>query len=778
MIPQAPWFFLAALAAAIPVILHMISRQRAKHLPFSTLRFLRVSVEKTRRRRRIQDLLLMLLRAAALILIAIGLSDTKITRLSSLLSRGAPAAVGIVLDNSASMGAIDNGRPRFATAKGAVDQVFNELGPDDPVALFLTAGKAFPKQGQLDASRDAVLQILQQSAVRYEAADVGDLFARIDEARHDLAGSNAANKVVYVIGDLQKHSRSEAAKAAQRATAGSDAAAEERDERARKIPIVVVDCARGPKPDAAIQSLKVKTTLPAAGVEMLATVEVFNAADVSQQRLVELYLDDGQKAADTSPMLNLPANGRVEHTFKPFTFATGGPHRCEARLVGEDGSSLDDRRFFAMQVYQDVPVAVVIPRRQKPESLEDGFYVKQALDSGGRAIRTDVLTPKDLDRELSDYRVIYCVNLRVAPQGGGAETPAGSPNAEDEVLKPDAAERLRKYVEGGGHLVWFCGENVVPDDYNAMDQSGKPPLLPAPLGPRRRAAAASGRDSWRIGYLDETYPATAQLVKPNPVYQSVLVYEHVQVKADRAPDAVVLARLDDNEPLLLHRTFPTRGSTTLFGTAARVDHPSGWTNLPVKGVFAPLLLRLTYDLSGTDQTVRSQPAGLPLVVPFVKEAKPFAVAVKSPGRDAFDEEVNTQSEEGQPGQVFRYTETGTIGFYAIRPRAGSRAEQQELVFAVNAHPSEAEPTKAEPKEFEDRFGASSVLLADDPEDLSNTFHLLHNKSNLWDYFLWAVLTVLVFETFVSNWLSPKPADDQLQGVPPAARRPAGKGHAA
>ncbi len=55
MIPLAPWFLLATLAAVIPVILHLINRQRAKDLPFSTLRFLRISVQKTRRRKRIHD---------------------------------------------------------------------------------------------------------------------------------------------------------------------------------------------------------------------------------------------------------------------------------------------------------------------------------------------------------------------------------------------------------------------------------------------------------------------------------------------------------------------------------------------------------------------------------------------------------------------------------------------------------------------------------------------------------------------------------------------------
>ena len=53
----APLFLLAALAAAIPVVLHMVQRRKAKDLPFPTLRFLRRSAEKTRRRKRIHDAL-------------------------------------------------------------------------------------------------------------------------------------------------------------------------------------------------------------------------------------------------------------------------------------------------------------------------------------------------------------------------------------------------------------------------------------------------------------------------------------------------------------------------------------------------------------------------------------------------------------------------------------------------------------------------------------------------------------------------------------------------
>ena len=66
----APLFLLAAPPPRFPIALHLMSRRRAKDLPFPTLRFLKRSAEKTRRRRRIHDVLLMALRAAALLLVA------------------------------------------------------------------------------------------------------------------------------------------------------------------------------------------------------------------------------------------------------------------------------------------------------------------------------------------------------------------------------------------------------------------------------------------------------------------------------------------------------------------------------------------------------------------------------------------------------------------------------------------------------------------------------------------------------------------------------------
>ncbi|MFH1919735.1 MAG: hypothetical protein ABIP48_07630, partial [Planctomycetota bacterium] len=58
------------------------------------------------------------------------------------------------------------------------------------------------------------------------------------------------------------------------------------------------------------------------------------------------------------------------------------------------------------------------------------------------------------------------------------------------------------------------------------------------------------------------------------------------------------------------------------------------------------------------------------------------------------------------------------------------------------------------------------------------FAWLREGTSLWELFLSAVLLALVFETFLSNQLSPKQDDDELKHVAPGMRRLAKKGQSA
>ena len=58
----SPWMLIGLAALALPIIIHLLQRQRVVQIPFSTLRFLKLVQSKTARRSRVENLLLLLLR--------------------------------------------------------------------------------------------------------------------------------------------------------------------------------------------------------------------------------------------------------------------------------------------------------------------------------------------------------------------------------------------------------------------------------------------------------------------------------------------------------------------------------------------------------------------------------------------------------------------------------------------------------------------------------------------------------------------------------------------
>ncbi len=719
----APLFLLAVFAAAIPVVLHLVNRRRAKKAPFPTLRFLKLSMQKTRRRKRIQDLLLMVLRVAVLLLVAVGLARPAMTNLGALWG-GARTAVVIILDNSASMGMIDRNRVRLETAVAAAAQILDQLTDGDQAALLPTCGPPPPGAGRLDRTQQSVRQILRQCRVSYERAN---LRLKLRQARQMLAGSDAPNKQIYILTDMQQASWNEGRglgtsvpsaegneRLAAAGTAASDVGADVPSAAKQQIPVIIVDCDRDPKPDAAVERVDLETAVPMVGLPAKAVVTVLNASSVAQQRLVELTIDGVKQAS--SPQLNIPPGGRVKHGFT-FSLQRAGLHRGQLSLVGEDGSRYDDRRFFAIDLGRSIPVAVVEARRHEIPHLDDAYYLEQALalgPAGAGGFNVSTLPVGDLTGEpLEKYKVLYCVNL--------------------PALDAETAERLGAYVAGGGNLVWICGDNVETGAYNRMNQLSGGRLLPAPLVDVRTIGRQEGRDSWHVGFLDEKHPALKNLFEPASLYKSVLVYRHVRMEVEKG-HARVLARLDDGEPLLVERSVGD-GRTLMLGAGAVVS----WSNLPLRPIFMPLVVRLTVHLSEIARVRTNLLAGQPLEYRFFGETEPLEVELVPPNGETL--RLKTSGE-------FRYTNTHDIGIYVLRiPGAASPTQ---LVYSVNFDPAEAEPAKIERPKLEELLDGAPLIVANDPDDLSETFVLLREGKSLWGPFLLAVLIALVFETFLSN----------------------------
>ena len=740
-------FLACGLAAAIPVFIHMIHRQNLRELPFPTLRFIRLSEQKTRNKRRIQDLLLLLLRMAVLLLIAIGLANPTIRNLSNLWG-GAQTSVVIVLDNSGSMGQIDGDVPRLETAVATAEKILDELGGGDNIAVIIPCGPAFPENGQLLTNQDKIRKSLREAKVSYEKAN---LAVAVHQARSLLVKAQTPSKLIFVISDQQVVSWQglAAAPSPGEETAvlapeepgyrlnevePSDLTSAER-EAMMQIPVILVNCNQMPKPNVGLVRLDMRNVIPIAQVPVPMAALLKNTSSLEQTRRFDVFVDGVKQYV--GPDIKLEPNGESLH---PFTiiFDRGGLHKGEVRLDGTDGCPQDDKLYFAMEVDQGIPVALVKPMSHEIPFLEETFYIERALSTGTGSVSpirlTTLLKDELLSEPLQSYSAVICVNLP-APE-------------------LDAAVRLVEYVEKGGNLIWTSGDNIVAEDYNQLNAELGEKLIPLPLKPIQTPDFATGLDSWNIDMLDGTFPAFRNLVSPRELYTRTLIMKRVPFDMTNS-SLPALARMNDDEALIVQRRVGN-GTITMLGTGVYVS----WSNLPTRTIFPAMMNQLIFQLAGIEQTRLQTVAGQPLSFTFKADDKPSAVEIIPPSGAVLPRELK-KTPDGKPSTTFVFEDTDQVGVYLLRPLGTTR--QTQIPFSVNIDGDELDTATLTEEDAKARFGASPLVYTNVGDQMSSTFDQLKRGTSLWDTFLWTVLLVLVFEAFISNRFTQR-KDEQEKGI--------------
>src|SRR5580658_340626 len=112
-----PFMLFGALAASIPIAIHLFFRSRYRTVPWAAMKFLLTSIEQTSRRLKFQELLLLLVRMTVLALLALAFAR-PISSMVRGVGRGDSVDAVFVFDVSYSMGANDgDGKTRLARAR-------------------------------------------------------------------------------------------------------------------------------------------------------------------------------------------------------------------------------------------------------------------------------------------------------------------------------------------------------------------------------------------------------------------------------------------------------------------------------------------------------------------------------------------------------------------------------------------------------------------------------------------------------------------------------------
>lgn len=206
-----PLALFGLLATAIPPLLHLLTRRLPPVVPFPAVRYLSETERRHSRRLKLRNLLLLLLRTFLILLIALAMSR-PIARVPFGGSHE-PSALGLLVDNSLSSGAVVDGRRVLDALVDQARKVLDRAGDDDRLWLMLADG--LPRRASIPEAR-AVLDTLSAWPIRL---DLSDAIRTVSLA---MADDPSPSHEVVVLSDLQ-------------ATAFSSRAGEGEEEAARRV---------------------------------------------------------------------------------------------------------------------------------------------------------------------------------------------------------------------------------------------------------------------------------------------------------------------------------------------------------------------------------------------------------------------------------------------------------------------------------------------------------------------------------------------------------------
>jgi hypothetical protein len=674
----SPFYAVFILLGAMPILIHLMGRRRARVRPLPTLLLLYASHRRVAQRTQLRHLLLLLFRMLVLIAVPLCLAKPYFETASDLPAQvGAAQSAVLIIDDSLSMRYQPGGGGRlgsetlFDRARKRAVRLIEALPPNAEAALVLGSRGNLSPVGELTGDRARLFSAL--SAIKPTLRST-DLTGALRRAAQILATVRRSHRHIYLITDATVHALPEGLRPP------SDAE------------VSVLDVSDGqPLPNRAIVEIH-SDPAPSLGARAVRiTAEAANFSDTAVKELTATLLVDNQPVA--SGLIDLPPHGRaVKRFFHIFRNEPSGLHHISV-AIERDALPEDDVRHLRVEVQRHLRVLMLDGDPRNLRRDDEVFYLEMALHPGERpgasASAEDspfLVTTATLDEELpalSDFDAVFLCNAKA-----------------QDLTRRQADKALRDYVMGGGGLFIALGDNVDIDAYNATLAE----LLPQPLAVVKTAGAVlreprgdEGRESAptgsgeHLGHLDHRHP----LLLP--------------FSTGRASESLMLTRF--GRYVLLRPTPPNpklEGSGAILsfesGAPALVERPLGrgrvllftstidrdWNDMPIQAAFLPLVQQAVRYLARAPLREAEPPTLIGQTRDIKLQAGDSRVEVTLPS-------VQKRLFEHLGGrQILSFTDTVEAGFYRVAAATdtGAWKPRPAEFFAVNVDPAESDLRRA------------------------------------------------------------------------------------
>lgn len=377
------------LGAAIPVIVHFLTRPKPQRMPLSTIRLVSDALHQRRSKDRLRDFLVLLFRSLAVALLALAIARPLLKGDAAADQDDDAERVKIVLlDVSQSMGAIDGAATRFDQARAAVAK---ELQYKSGLAanLMFAAHNTTAVFQSPSANFGLLRERLADSSVLPTGLNTEVAFDSIGQQLEKSAAE--AKRELVIVSDFQRSS-----------WARADFSKLPADTKVRLVSI------HGEKTlgNLAIQQVRLSSA-PTVGKPVTVLVDIANHSDNSRNVQCRLQLGNINQQADVT------LKAQSESTLQiPVDWQSSGWQTGLVKLADvNDSLPADDQMPLAFGVRPEQRLAIVTEARKKTAS--GAFYVSQVLQRGDTEDGNDAflasVTPSALDTPAAQAAQVWIV---------------------------------------------------------------------------------------------------------------------------------------------------------------------------------------------------------------------------------------------------------------------------------------------------------------------------------------------------------------------------------
>jgi hypothetical protein len=682
-----PWFLFGLAAASVPLLLHVIQTQRIRKVYFSTLHFLKMVHKRRSLRIRVSRLLLLLARIGLATLLTLAFAQPYFVNPSFAFLNTGPRTVGILWDNSGATRALDGPASVLEKARGRLAEFGKSLGPRDNVVVVATS----PAPSVVYRGRAGDLAAAKLPGSTAAAADRPRALEVLDDAMAQLP---ATETMIAVFADFR---------------AAAWPAGAVRTTKGAKVLLFP-----GRVADYANWSLaRVEATPPAvaAGEPVVINLTLaYYTARAAQPTTVVVKVDG--KIVDRKTMASSPEPIRTQVVLNGLK---DGVHRVQLTL-SNDSLPLDNERELSVRVLPYRRVLTVNGKKRATPALDEGWFLRRVVGTATEPRRgflaREVLELNEAE-DLRDVQLVVLANLKAA--------------------SPSLEKKLARYVDRGGTLLVFLGDQTDPASMN----SGLLRWTGWELDRRNEGGGALAIDEAAFGDLEHL--ADESFWRPVAVERYFLFRPKAAVERGRAATgetrghASAPLALPDGNPYML---VAGRGTGTAVFVNASASTES--SDLPLHAAF-PVLVSECSRLS-TGRKLQQHVAGERVVLPLSSEDMNAVLTVQDPSG-----KLTALKPAHAKDQLYAsYEHAHEPGLYTFTRRTPDDAAVTP--FLVVPPPKESDLTLLAPPDLTARFPGASIV--EGKPTGAKVGARMGGGVTLSDLLIWGVVLLVALELFL------------------------------